>query len=135
MLSYFNFHNVPRINLNQNRNYFLDITSYSSIESIHIFFNKRNFSFNIQTIHCSLTDRFIRNSLCDNFPAGMRCFWEISMRSLSRQTSERPLINISRGTTFLRRLSQIHLKKYIFFVTPIRRLINISKKPSSLWRL
>ena len=53
----------------------------------------------------------------DANPAGMRCLWEISIRSP------------------LREISQKHLKRDIFFVTSLRCLKNISKKMSFVWRL
>ena len=43
--------------------------------------------------------------LCDKYnPAGMRCLWDVSNRSPLRETSQRPLRNISKETSFLRRL-------------------------------
>ena len=51
---------------------------------------------------------------CRLGPAGMRCLWEISIRSLFRETSQRPIKNIS--------------EKMTFFVTSLRRLKYISKK-------
>ena len=49
------------------------------------------------------------------FPAVMRCLWEISIRSPLRETSQRPLRNISRDD---------------FFVTYLRPFKNISKRMS-----
>ena len=54
----------------------------------------------------------------------MRCLWDVSKRSPLRETSQRPLRNISKET------SQIHLKKDGFFETFLRRLKYISKKMS-----
>ena len=51
---------------------------------------------------------------------GMRCLWEISIRSLLGETAQRPLRNLS---------------KKMIFVTSLRRLKYISKKMSILWRL
>ena len=92
-------------------------------------------------------------SRIDSFPSGMRCFWEISIRSLLRETSQRPLTNISKGMTFLWRLYDVsntsqkrcifcdifimfqkHLKKDVFCMTSLRRLEHISKKMSFPWR-
>ena len=90
------------------------------------------------------------------YPAGMRCLWEISVRSLLREISQRPLRNISKGMSFSWRLydvsntsqkrclfhnvsetSQKHLsqvflvfRKYItkMFSCDFRRLITIADK-------
>ena len=40
----------------------------------------------------------------NDIPAGIRCLWEISIRSPLRETSQRPFRNISKEMTFLRRL-------------------------------
>ena len=67
--------------------------------------------------------------------------WDVSERSQSDVHWERHLREFSE-TSQKRRLfldvfktSQIHLKKDVFFVTSIRRLRNISKKTSFVWRL
>ena len=52
------------------------------------------------------------NKINEN-PAGMRCLWEISIRSPLRETSQR--------------LSQKYLKRDDFFVTSLKRLKYISK--------
>ena len=58
-----------------------------------------------------------------HIPDGMRCLWEILIRSPLREISERPLRNISKEmlfcVTFLRRLKCIS-KKDIFYVTPLK---------------
>ena len=53
-------------------------------------------------------------------PAGMRCLWEISIRSPLRKTSRRPLRNVSKKMTF---------------VISLRCLKYLSKEISFLWRL
>ena len=77
----------------------------------------------------------------------MRCLWEISIRSLLREISQRPLSNISKELSFLWRLwdvsktsqkrsflcdvfktSRAYLKKDVFPVTSLRRLKSISRK-------
>ena len=87
-------------------------------------------------------------------PAGMRRLWDISIRSPLRETSQRHLRDISKKTSFLRRLwdisntsqkirlscdifemSQMHLKKDVFCETFLRRLAYISKKTSFTRRL
>ena len=84
----------------------------------------------------------------------MRRLWDISIRSPSRETSQRDLRDISKKMSFLRRLwdisntsqkrplscdiletSQMHLKKDVFLDTFLRRLKYISKKTSFTWRL
>ena len=59
----------------------------------------------------------------------MRCLWDVSNRSPLRETSQRPLRNISKETSFwdFVKTSQIHLKKDVFFEKSLRRLKYISK--------
>ena len=60
----------------------------------------------------------------------MRCLREISIRSPLRETSQRPLRNISEKMSFcdVFKTSQKHLKKDAFCVTSLRRLEHISKR-------
>ena len=67
-----------------------------------------------------LTFRLIRM-----IPSGMRCLWEISIISSLRETSWRPLRNISKEMT----------EKDGGFLTSLRRLKKHLKKMSFLWRL
>ena len=55
--------------------------------------------------------------------------WEKHLRDLSERSQKRRLF----WDVF--KTSQIHLKKDVFFVTSVRRLRNISKKTSFVWRL
>ena len=48
-----------------------------------------------------LQSRMVRR-IFRQYPAGMRCLWEISIKSTLRQTTQRPLRIISKETTFLR---------------------------------
>ena len=61
---------------------------------------------------------------------GMRCLWEISIRSLLGETAQRPLRNLSKKMIFcdVFKTSQIHLKKDVYSVTSLRRFKNISSK-------
>ena len=72
-----------------------------------------------------------------NSPVGTWCPWEISIRSPLRETSQRPLRNISEKIAFLRRLPDISKtsKKDVLCVTSLRCLEPISKKMSFPWRL
>ena len=60
------------------------------------------------------------------FPAGMRCLWEISIRSPLSETSQRPLRNISKEKTFLWRLKDI--SKEMSFAWRLSDVSNISQK-------
>ena len=71
-------------------------------------------------------------------PAGMRCLSEISVKSPLRETYRRDLSETSQERCLFCQVFktfQIHLKKDAFFVTSLRRLKNISKKMSFVWRL
>ena len=76
-------------------------------------------------------------SRIDSFPSGMRCFWEISIRSLLRETSQRPLTNISKGMTFLWRLYDVSntSQKRCIFCDIFIMFKNIPKKMSFVWHL
>ena len=59
----------------------------------------------------------------------MRCLSDVSIRSPLRETSQKPLKNISEKCLFcdVFKTSQVHLKKVVFHVTFLRRLKRISK--------
>ena len=67
--------------------------------------------------------------------------WDVSERSQSDLHWERYLRDLSETSQKrclfcdVFKTSQIHLKKDVFFVTSLRRLKNISKKMSFVWRL
>ena len=67
----------------------------------------------------------------------MRCLWEISIWSLLRETSQRPLRNVSKKMTLcdVFKTSQIHLKIDVLFVASSRRPKNISENMSFVGRL
>ena len=66
-------------------------------------------------------------------PAGMRCPWEISIKSLLKETSQRPLRNISKEMTFCDsfKRSQIYLKKS--FLWPLEDVSKTSQKRHLLY--
>ena len=81
-----------------------------------------------------VSDKSCYHKTNSGIPTGMRCLWDVSIRSPLRETSQRPLGNTSKETFFcdVFKTSQIHLKKDIFFVASLRRLKYISEKISFL---
>ena len=73
-----------------------------------------------------------------SYPTGMRCLWEISIISLHWERHLRNLLETSQKRWLfwdVFKTSQIHPQKDVSFVTPLRRLKNISKKISYVWHL